>query len=548
MPTSSSVLPPLPIEHWLPDESLFSICSRSHLLLCNSAPSITCERLFGSQRQGIQHDFPCNLTAFEARTYGSLGTAVQIAQRNTILPFFAPFQSRARMQAATSIMLGPRLGTLKYQMGLLTGRFGAAHPLKACPQCIVEDKAVHGVAYWHLSHQYPGCLVCTRHKALLWECALKRMWAGRFSWCLPDFDYLVQPTHDLGSSLDTAVRLAITCAESASLGFSKWFDRTRLRQVYVGEILGEDGIPRKISPVPMGMVDALSSFTAGLSLFRPLQALPSSRQESLAYIQRLLQNPRAFGHPLRHLVAIIWLFESFEAFLKAYDLVDRREEEAAASSLAPKSVPSFTTPIVTQRMGQPRPKTLKPLVRKEALRLLANGVDKHELSQKIGISICTINKLLRAEPDTKQAWENAVTQQECQHRRAQWCACAKTHSSDSLQQLRQQIPEVYAWLYRNDRSWLLEHMLSLPNGRRGNHSCVDWNARDQQLAQRVKELTAASFGECPTMRLKRKDVYAQIPELPSALRRPDRYSVTRALLSDLLHSIDGGSETTPQHL
>ena len=40
----------------------------------------------------------------------------------------------------------PSLGNLKARLGLLASRFGASHPLKACPECMREDFEVHAIS------------------------------------------------------------------------------------------------------------------------------------------------------------------------------------------------------------------------------------------------------------------------------------------------------------------------------------------------------------------------------------------------------------------
>jgi len=59
-----------------------------------------------------------------------LGDPDVIISRRTIFPFFRPFQSQEHIQAALNIMKGLQLGSIKYKLGLVTGRFGAEHPLK----------------------------------------------------------------------------------------------------------------------------------------------------------------------------------------------------------------------------------------------------------------------------------------------------------------------------------------------------------------------------------------------------------------------------------
>src|SRR3546814_4771453 len=46
---------------------------------------------------------------------------------------------------------------------LLTSRFRANHPLKACPACMTKDLDDHQTTYWRLDHQFPGVWHCPVH-------------------------------------------------------------------------------------------------------------------------------------------------------------------------------------------------------------------------------------------------------------------------------------------------------------------------------------------------------------------------------------------------
>lgn len=52
----------IPFFHWLPDECLYSICSRQHILWGNQSPTDTLSLLFGSGYKKFAHDFPSNLS------------------------------------------------------------------------------------------------------------------------------------------------------------------------------------------------------------------------------------------------------------------------------------------------------------------------------------------------------------------------------------------------------------------------------------------------------------------------------------------------------
>lgn len=526
----------VPLPYWLPNETLFSLCSRNHSFLLNLSPRQTCNQLFGHPRQGMQHDLPSNVATFATRSNGVLGTATEIIHQHTILPFFAPFQSPERIQMAVNTMLGASVGGLKYRLGLVTGRFGAEHPLKACPQCMEEDVANLGVAYWHLDHQYPGVLVCTLHGSPLWESCLKRIWSGRFTWCLPDFDQLIAPNAGLNSELQPALRLAKACSELARLGLTQWLDFARLRRVYSVAILGEGNGHRCSAKLPNTAVTSLIRFAADLRPFRALQALPATSREAETFLHYLLRSPRSYGHPLRHLTTIVWLFESLENFLQAYGSEGSSGELEKDQLLTPpgrKNV-KLASSTAQRKLGSPRPKTLKPSIRIKALHLLKKGANKRSVCRYTGVTLSTINKLLRAEPEIYQAWKAAFAERGCVRQRARWCSCAKAHPNSSPQQLRQLIPSTYAWLYRNDKGWLVEQIAGMPNGRQGNHRRVDWEMRDSELERHVHNAVEVARTTELDSRLSRSQLYALVPSLPTCLHVTEHYPRTRKLVQLIL--------------
>lgn len=133
-----------------------------------------------------------------------------------------------------------------------------------------------------------------------------------------------------------------------------------------------------------------------------------------------------------------------------------------------------------------RPKTLKKDIRAAILLRLSQGQSKYSLCEDFGITISTVNKLMRSEPSVANAWKEKTISNEKFKRRSIWENTVKTFSNDSATQIRCRLPAVYVWLYRNDREWLTSRLRELPNGRIGNHSAVDWSKRDQHLLEALK--------------------------------------------------------------
>ena len=158
---------------WLPGETLFSLVSRHHYFWGHALSARTCEQFFDHPRAGSQHDLPSRLSHFVSRTAASFGNVEKVASEHTLLAYYAAFISAEELVNAIACMAGGSVAHLKLRLGILTSRFRANHPLKACAVCMVEDRAAFGWAYWHVDHQYPGVWICQTHGQQLQESTLK---------------------------------------------------------------------------------------------------------------------------------------------------------------------------------------------------------------------------------------------------------------------------------------------------------------------------------------------------------------------------------------
>lgn len=129
----------VPLLQWLPGETFYSLCSRHHRFSGHPVSAYTTKSLFGHRHGGNQHDFPSRLDAFVERVEGVHGDAEHIARKRTLLKFYAPFNRPSAIEDAVASMRSTSVAHLKYKLGILTSRFRAHHPLKACPACMAAD-------------------------------------------------------------------------------------------------------------------------------------------------------------------------------------------------------------------------------------------------------------------------------------------------------------------------------------------------------------------------------------------------------------------------
>lgn len=518
---------------WLENETFYSICSRQHRFLGHLNSATTSAWLFGSTAARTTHDFPYNLEALSAEVKSTWGNPIEIILRHTILPFFFPFQSKAKAEEALEALKSSRLGSLKYRLGLLTSRFGAEHPLKACPTCMISDRSAHGVAYWHLSHQYPGVLVCPEHHLPLIEAKKNRQWSGEFQWCLPDDNVLspIAPTQPEANVQLLLEQLAKAVIELATYGFQKIFTPDIVREVY-RSALANLGFSR---PMLERAAVSFAYHASQLQPYPPLLALPTTTAGAAALLEQLTRSPRCHSHPLKHLVLITWLFGSLRPFIDAYDQLETLHSE---KSKAAPLIDFETRNVARQveiasdgRIIKRRPKTIKEPIRLEILDRLAIGEDKKSICSSFDITISTVNKLLRSEQGAKKQWEIQTQNKKQTQQRNIWLSKVLDFPKSGAKRIRSVIPQVYAWLYRNDRVWLENQIRTLPIERHGNHSNVDWALRDKEL---LADIQSAMLTHFPGQLTVKKEVLNLLcPSLAKALERKDHYPYTRMLVRQL---------------
>lgn len=488
------LFPDLTVASWLPDETLFSLVSRHHRLSSNTLPATTCQQVFGHRRQGSAHDFPSRINDFVHRTNGSLGSAENIIYGHSLLPYYLPFRNQSVADDAYAAMQGGGIGSLKYKLGILTSRFRAHHPLKACLQCLIGDRENWGVAYWHRHHQWPGAWLCLQHGTGLWESVLKATKVERFGWHLPHEDSLVEVVklakEDEVLKSGLLKRIAENTQSLASVPKGWHFEPKRLIQTYEtglakhGFMCGT-GTQRNLSKI----AQRFTEFVRPLKVYPEFHGLPGSEAQAASQMTRLLTEERMGTHPLRHVVFISWIFGTWSEFWKTYHALHadlgiyskkkqavaitdqeseadcRREEfvallkngttvSAASNALKIDPATGMAWAAALGISTPSRAKVFKQEKRIDAIKLLQKGVDKEVVAGKYSLSISTITKLLRSTPRLQQTWHSVRNEKTRLEAKRKWRQALVRNPSANLKVLRKFESAAYAWLYRNDRTWL----------------------------------------------------------------------------------------------
>lgn len=509
---------------WLPDETLFSLCSRQHLVMGNLDPATTSTAVLGLSERFIKHDIPCGIAALEQNGFHYWGNAESILLHHTIFSVFIPFQNKTKIEDAIITIKGDRIDSLKYRLGLVSSGFGAEHPLKACPYCMREDVYAHGIAYWHLTHQYPGVLICPRHQAWLMVSTKSRRWSGRFEWSLPTKDCLIQQASSQKLWLRPAfLNLANNVIDLAVIGRVMSLESCAVAATYRTAVLQG------------GRSASLLDRIEPLRRFHLFESLPEDEKSTESFMSQLIRPPRRSIHPLKHLLLIDWLFDDLHSFLKAYDAEVARlvQRVASTTSRKPDKQVSLSNAAAPTK-NTPRPKRLKGELKEVLLSKLGKGIPKQKLCEEFKITVSTINRLLRAHPATNALAIEVRHSRELAEHRAQWQYLHSLHPELGVQALRNTIPSLYSWLYRNDKTWLMAEEQTFIKPAHVERHPVDWEARDSRLLSMLRTACEAVAG-LQRGPITTTELYARVPMLSSCLENRDRYVLSRAYLSTVLH-------------
>lgn len=560
-----------PLLDWLPDETLFSLVSRLHRHWGYAGSWQSAQLLFGKPRAGTQHDFPCGLDQFVLSTAGAFGTGEQLSRERTLLRFYRPFRSAADVQAAVASMRSPAVAHLKFRLGLLTSRFRANHPLKACASCMREDVERYGWSYWHMRHQYPGVWICLEHRASLHSATVKSTGVERFLWHLPDIDRMVcEWDAGSGESFSALYSLAGFTTDLIERDEGDgWLDAPAVQTALRLELgrrgwLTAGGNAR--------LTDAAADYLRHclpLRVVPEFLGLPSDLEQAKAQLGRVIRPLRSGVHPLRLLVAMNWLFDDAQAFVISIDRLlagtdatptsargsmvkaagEKSDEQrtaflsllrsgrSASGAAAQVGITVVTAMAWAAAAGIPvgrRPKALKAGSLRSLIHELRKGADKQEVANRFGVSVQTVTRVLRTEVGLHESWQASRARRTRSTSRAAWRRLLKTHRGVGVKLLREINPAAYSWLYRNDRAWLHQNA-PVPTAKSSRRkSIVAWDERDEALSKAVQRTALRLKQQQPTRQLRLWHIYQALPELKPKLSALERLPLTQRALDHVL--------------
>jgi hypothetical protein len=474
-----------------PTETLYSWCARFHRLSGHSRAKSTSQILFGHPSVGLFHDFPGRLDYLDGVTNGLLGDITELGLKRTQLGLFTPFLNKERveylvkaMRTETGFVVRMRLGVFRSDLGTLT-------PLRACLQCIDEDRETASATCWRMEHQWQPTWICIRHGNALAR-APSHCYSPHFSdWNLPR-EFAIDAWQRPQLSVDQFDRLAVIArwtawivAEGASRFNSEWLRYTYHLQARQRGWVAFDGSLR--------FHQLRDSFQKAYEALLPLDGmafLQKANSVTGGFLGGLLRKHSGAGHPLKHLYLMAFLFEEPEKLLQSYErvkevastdglygvrryLADMRVQHVEkldlkrmqATSVGNElNVPSLKAVPNLKTRGegsgcQPRVLTLELKMRLHAL--LFAGKDRKEIVAELGVRGAFIKDYLAKQPALRSAWLDANMRNKKANYRKSFLSVLDTYPGVPIKKIRRIKGNGFDWLYRHDLDWLRIHLPSM---------------------------------------------------------------------------------------
>jgi len=472
------------------DETVYSLISRYHLLYGGDSFSGTLHSLLGYRSTVPTSPLPNRLnTLAERLPVGYPLTALQLLELHTLFPYYQPFLTASNSERIKRAMLTSGPCRTEAWAGLLASKIHIDFSLKYCELCVKDDRERFGQPYWHRCHQLPGVIVCATHDSALRHIPRS---AGQQRHALmlppevPESMSLVWNEADMTTT--PMLRLISTMSSDLLFCGLPNISTDMMRNAYQC-VLRAKGLLINGNRIRSSAIE--NEFEP---MRRQLYQIPDfgflAVNEPTCWITRFIRQPRAIGHPLKHITFIAWLFGGWQSFIKAASTptivaytpanpIRRHKEDwttqlpellnrqhmtiTAAAKVVGKS--TTTAAVAARRMNlkfKRCPHSITPKIEKKIATRLNALLPLFCIADQLHLSLNTVYRYYRAHPEIMIKRREKLTEI---HRTACRVCLLKTirkYPNAGIKFIRSKINADYTWLYRHDRAFLRSVVSTLP--------------------------------------------------------------------------------------
>lgn len=509
-----------------PGELLYSGIARYQIRSGNLSPKSNIEELFNSRTITATADLPCGLDSLVQNLPSHSSVTVEnLIQNHTLYPFYAPFLPLKRAKQIQALMKSDRGGAIHTAAGIMASTIYTPRYFRFCPDCLQEDLSKYGETYWHRLNQIQGVLLCPVHKILLQNSQFPIQGFNKHQY--EAASQINCPSNVEESTFNkTVTQQLIKLAQNIAQLLENNYPSTTL------DLLGKRYqtllIKRGYANIT-GRIKQKKLIDDFLGFYDTefLEVLNSTVTygDTSNWLAQIVRKHRKVFHPIRHLLTIQFLTDSIDNFFQnneQYEPFGRSPWLCLNAAVEHYRQPVITDLRISHCLESKKPlgtficscgmiysrsgedkidadklrigriityghvweDKLKELVEVKKLGLRATAralkVDSNTIKRYVillGLTPSWTKNKLQSKP--KQILLSDLDNIK-QNKREIWLNLQQENSRLSRTEIRKLAPDVYAWLYRNDKKWLNDNSLQLQRPT-SSIDRIDWNGRDEEI-------------------------------------------------------------------
>lgn len=519
-----------------PDELLYSILARYHMAVGNISPKHTTEELFGKRTIRSVVDLPCNLERLSVRVNNPMVNADYLIDNHTMFPYFGAFFQREQYEEVRRLMRSGKGERIHATSGITASKIAPKENFMHCHKCCEEDMEKYGETYWHRVHQLPGVMVCPKHEKSLHETNVSVKATNQHEYIIATEENSRSKEKTVSVD-DASFQHLLTFAKIANellLDPYRQTNDNHLQQQYKRK-LAENNFVTSGGFVNRSKLYRSFQGTFGKATLQYLQSQIEYIESD--WLTMIFQHHRKSFHPIRHILVIMFLGETLPSYFEESTSFrpfgvgpwlclnpacqDYRnpvgELKVTRCYQTKRPVGTFTCRcgFTYSRRGPDqceddqykigRIKAFGDVWKGKLKELISEGETLRGIAKTLQCDPQTVKRqatLLnipyswsgeslesgKKKPRFHQGEHTKVDETEVSNSKEEWLFLQEKHPSLFTVDLRRLRPDLYAFLYRNDKDWLKGNS---PTGSKKvhiNNNRVDWEKRDIEMVEIVKKM------------------------------------------------------------
>ncbi|MRX56495.1 hypothetical protein GJU41_21335 [Bacillus idriensis] len=553
------------------DELLYSWFARYHELTCNFNNKQTQRDLFNSNSSLAVPDLPTNLDYF----YGTIkhfngSSLTTLIHEHTLFRYYTAFTSDAVRKIVFEAMKTRKYPRLIHNItGIMASSIKEWTYFRYCPRCVEENMSLSGEIYWKCSQQLPGVYVCIKHKAFLLDSTVRFRNQRRNEFRAAKYTTFSKLEKIQDYSLKTNDFFYILARESNDLIENNYyFSLEQVKSLYK-DLIMENGYATIFGTINQQSLGGEFIHYYGEEFLKAVQSMVYPENQN-CWLKEITRKHRKVFHPIRHLLLLHFFGikansisstkkrevyapfgkSPFVCLNKASDhykksVVKNVEVKMCKETKRPLGIFQCDCGFVYSRKG-PDPHKYNQheigqvrkfgdvWIEKLKLCIFTEKMTFAETARVLNCDVGTVKKYINLDDNQKAAPKKL---DDIERKKQEWQFLMNSNVELSITEIRKENPALYAYLYRNDRAWLMSKSPK-KSYKRQIRNRINWEYRDAEIVGLINEAIKSLLKNNKPVYISISRIGKEISKLALLQKHLDKLPDTKQLLSEIIETRD----------